>query len=272
MTARWLPLATFLIAATAQAAPPPELTVRRTEVVELRIRPLTASDADRDKTLNLRIDSPDGARGSLRFEWPEPGRTCVAAVEARDAVGSLAEDHSVTIGVVLELDDGTRVASDRTLRIRGDSTALFEIYREGESSLTLSVEARIDTRTTYLARPEVTRPVGIRLAVERLDGDRAIPLETNALQTFLGLPVAYAFDLGGTEDDDAIRIRFTPQSIAGGVVTLDVAFEGRLGTPAGPEWTGRTQRIVTTSGTTTAVPVQAGDPPVGYRFLVTPQF
>lgn len=267
------PLAlTVFSALPLAAAPPPTLQVEQREVVLFSIRPMTAAAADSRKTLSLRLDSTEAARGALTFDWPSPGSECRLEMAVHEQTGVLADARKVRLDAVLTLPDRTRVEASRELTVRGETTALFEIYRLGDRSLTLAIQAELDSETTFTTRPTATRPVQLQLEIDRLEGTDFTPLERNTLNTFLGRPVSYSFDLGGSDETDALKIVLLPLTLIGEILTMEVTLSGRIATDDGTEWTSRSQRVLSSVGIQTLIPVSAGTPPVGYRFRVTPRF
>ena len=111
------------------------------------------------------------------------------------------------------------------------------------------------------------------LAIERVDGERIVPLETNELHTFVGQSVEYSFRHGQGEGLEAVRLPVLPVSIAGDLVTIDAEISGALPAAGGTTLREppRADHRVPERDLPRARP-RPGLPPAGYQFQVTPEF
>jgi len=125
-----------------------------------------------------------------------------------------------------------------------------------------------------MVRPpaSVGAPVKFLIAVERVDGERIVLLETNELNTFVGQSVEYSFRLGQDEGLEAVRLALLPTATSGELVTIDAEISGALPGPGGTVLLSHRERIVASKRATSRVSATTGTPPAGYRFQVTPDF
>jgi len=263
---------TILLCGSSFAAPPP--MVEQRESVVLHVHPLSAgtpAGAPRGP-YPLPVNRETG--GSLAFDllWPDAGTRCSLKLDAVAGTPTEQATHPIQLRAELILGDGTKVQSARSLLINDGSTTLFEVYRQSGQSLTLVLEAEITREMVVGTRPRVGRRVGLKLEVQRVRAGNAISLETNELNTFVGLPVAYSFSLGETSQADALRIELKPVRISGDIVEIDVELSGTLPADEAIEMVGRRESVIASRGAPTIVAVESGDPPTGYRFVVTAQF
>jgi hypothetical protein len=104
-------------------------------------------------------------------------------------------------------------------------------------------------------------------------GDRVDSLETNRLSTFVGEPVSYSFRLGSPGQAESAQLTLTPQQILGDVVRVEVDVTATLpGAQEEPLLVSRTEQWVTSRGASSTISLATGEPPSGYRFVVTPRF
>jgi hypothetical protein len=118
----------------------------------------------------------------------------------------------------------------------------------------------------------VGAPVLFQIAIERRDGGRAVPLESNRLVTFLGEGVEYSFSHGEGGGRESLRLVLTPVRLDGDVAEVEVDVTGSLPGAGGPLLLSRRERILTSRRATSSLEVTAGDPPAGYRFRITTDF
>ena len=167
---------------------------------------------------------------------------------------------------------GTTVAASREVRLADEGSALFEVFGDGERRLLLTLQGERVERAVVRPPVVVGAPVRFSIAIERVDGDRAVLLETNELHTFVGQAVEYSFRLGQDAGLEAVRLSVLPVSISGDVVTIDAEISGALPGVDGTVLSSRNERIVASRGATSPISATAGTPPAGYRFQVTPDF
>lgn len=202
---------------------------------------------------------PDGARLSVRFD---ARLTSVSP----DGEAVLACEASVT------RTGGPLVRSSREIRLAEEGSGLFEVFGEGGRRLLLTLRGEQVTRAVVRPPSSIGAPVRFLVAIERVDGERIVPLETNELNTFVGQSVEYSFRLGQDEGLEAVRLSLLPTAMSGDLVTLEAEISGVLPGPGGPVLISRRERIVASKRATSRVSATTGAPPAGYRFLVTPEF
>jgi hypothetical protein len=263
--------------APAGSAGEPALATRlaEREIVVLEVRPLNATlqSDDPELRLELVIDPLRGGELKLPLGWPDPADRCelVLRAESRPAPAG-GEGHRVTLEAGLVLPAGERVQRERLFDVVEGTSTLFEVYRRGDRALTLAIQARIESQTVLPGPPRIGARVTFDLEIERVLAGRVVPLETNRLSTFLGEPVSYSFHLGPAGVADTARLTLRPLTLAGEVVEIEVTINGSLTAASGPEFVARTEQWFASRNATTTAAFESGDPPTGYRFLVTPRF
>jgi hypothetical protein len=167
---------------------------------------------------------------------------------------------------------GTPVLASREVRFGEEGSALFEIFGEGERRLLLTLKGEQVGRAVVRPLASVGAPVKFNVAVERVDGERIVLLETNELNTFVGQSVEYSFRQGQDEGLEAVRLSLLPTSVAGDIVTIEADISGALPGIDGTVLLSRRERIVASRRATSRLTATTGTPPAGYRFQVTPDF
>ena len=251
-------------------APPPIVPVERVHV-ELAVRVPAVAPA---RSVALDVGAGGTARAELTVPWPTGDEVTRVDLTARaderpDRDGRLGVELVATI-------ERPGVATSRAVRrlvFGGRETALFEVARdEAAGPLTLVVEGERRSETVLRTRPPAGRPVRLLLEVQRVAAGRARSLETNALHSLVGEPVSYAFRYGEERGEVALEVRLTPLAIVGEGIELRLALSGTL--PAGETThvVARTEEWLSGRDAASSFTVAAGEPPAGYRFVVTPQF
>lgn len=267
----WIWLAATVLIGTALAAP--RIQVQEQEVPVLEIRPVGLATPVPGQPGSWRIEVDEKGGGGARFGvvWPAPGSEVTIDLRAEQAYASPGRGRKISLEAIVEFPDGRRVRAERPLSFDRPTTVLFEVYRDADRSLTLAVAADVQQRTVYTTRPVPGRPLKLHLEIVRVDAGKTISLETNDLNTLVGESVSYSFDLGGP-DAESVRLTLTPRRIVGEIVEIDAEISGKL--PGADELRvmGRKEQWVTSRGTTSTLPFEFGEPPTGYRFLVTPEF
>jgi hypothetical protein len=151
-------------------------------------------------------------------------------------------------------------------------TVLFEVHRARETGLTLAVECETYREITAATRPEIGAPVSFDLEVHWVEGDRAVLLETNRLDSFVGDPVSYAFSLDEGGSARSMEVRIVPMRLVGGVLQLEMEVTGTVSSDAAPRLVARKDRWLSSSGAQSSLEVVEGEPKTGYRFSVTPHY
>jgi len=243
------------------------------EKVILEIRPLTATPV-KGGAEPRRLDlDPDGrATLELALLWPDAESRCDIRLEARDRSGGPGAPHLVELVTETRLADGTTTRRERRISVSESSTVLFEVARVGDQVLTLGIETEIVTEPFLRGRPVAGAPVQLQLEIQRVEEGRSITLETNRLNTLVGEPVAYSFRLGNSDDAPAVRVQMKPLDLSGQVLKLEVEISGTLPVGETTEVAGRREEWLASRGTTSSFAFVSGEPPTGYRFLITPFF
>jgi hypothetical protein len=202
---------------------------------------------------------PDGARLSVRFE------ARLTSVSPDGEAVLLCESTVTRAG-------RTPVRSSREIRLADEGSGLFEIFGDNSRRLLLTLRGEQVARAVVRPPAAVGAPVRFLVAIERVDGERIVPLETNELNTFVGQSVEYSFRQGQDEGLEVVRLVLLPSSISGDIVTIEADLSGALPGSGGTVLVSRRERIVASKGATSRVSATTGTPPAGYRFQVTPDF
>ncbi len=208
----------------------------------------------------------------LAVPWGRSGDSVAVRLKARltsvvpdgDAV-LLLESSSV-------LASSPPVVASREIRLAEEGSGLFEVFGDDARRLLLTLRGERVQRAVVRPYASVGSPVTFNITIERIDGDRVIPLETDALHTFVGQSVEYSFRQGQHEGLEAVRLALLPASVSGDLITIDAAISGALPGSEGTALVSHNERIVASRGATSRVSATAGTPPSGYRFQVTPEF
>ena len=251
----------------------PALLETRTKIT-IEIRPLTAElVSDREALFaTLVLDSPEPAETTLRVAWPDPGSVSALDIRAIEAPPSPGAAHTVNLDARLVLPDRTTVHTARSVSIDERGTALFEVYRLGERSLTLALQLEATRETVVAAARAPGSQVRFRVEIVRVVEGRQVSLENNYLNTLVGEPVSYSFRLAETRDADAVSVTLKPTRLHADIAEIDVDVAGRL--PLGSELVviGRTEHWLASRDATSTLAFESGEPPSGYRFLITARF
>jgi len=265
-------------AALAATAPPPgagrAVHLSYKTVFDLKVLPVNASPTEGTppQRLRIRVEPEGGGETEFSLVWPGPDAETVLKLRARQAAPASGADHALELEAELALPGGTTVRADRRIAFDERTTALFEVYRHEDRPLTLVIEAEAVREAVVSRHPAAGTPIRFLLEIQRIEQGRTIPLETNELRTLEGQAVSYSFRLGSSPDAEAARVSLRPLRINGSIVEIEVETDGRLPDGDGLMVLGRRERWVASRGATSTLEFQSGDPPTGYRFLVTPDF
>jgi hypothetical protein len=267
---RWPLLLAGLVLGTGAAAASSFDFIQETRVL-LEIVPLGAAAGESGPH---RLEVVPGRGGAVRFEigWPEPDSRVEVDLRAVETVPPGELEWAVRLQAEVRLPDGRRVRSERTIAFDRRTTVLFELYREEGVPLTLAVTGETITATVVNQRPVVGAPVRLKLEIQRVTEGRAVTVETNRLDTFVGEPVSYAFRLRDDTGSNAVRLQLKPLRVQGEVTEIEIELSAAVPGEENPELSSRKERWVTSRGATSTMSLEHGDPPTGYRFLVTPDF
>ncbi len=219
---------------------------------------------------SLEMRPGDAAEAKIDLPWPARDRGSRLRLRSTGSLGERGEEHSAVVESWLALADGREIHARRALKLGEGATRFLEIYGDADRRLVLAVQAERITRPVVRAGPVLGRPVRIRLEIERAEGARSVPLETNVLDTFVGQGVTYSFRRGEDQDLEILRLLLTPLRLEGEVAEVEVRVVGTLRGTSGE--VDRRERLVTSRGNTSSFTVATGAPPSGYRFLITPDF
>lgn len=261
-----------LLASSALLASPVGIEKRTKITIELL--PLTAdfvSERDALRT-NLVLDSEYPAETELGLAWPATDDRSTLAVSASRVPPRAGGAHAVDFAARLTLPDGSTVHAARSISFDDETTALFEVYRYGDRSLTLAVKATATTEMVLSVKPRAGSQVRFRLEIVKVTDGREVSLEDNYLNTLIGEPVAYAFRLADTREADAVTIELKPQRLHANIAEIDVEITGTMTLEEEMIVIGRTEHWLASRGATSTLAFEAGDPPSGYRFRITARF
>ncbi len=263
-------LAAVLVVASAAAAP----SVLEAPVLRIEVTPLLveAGTTRAFEPFTIEATREEAASGKTSVPWSPGGSSAKMNLEVTVGSESGGEERVLRLDAAVAVGSSPPVRSRRDLTLTEGSTGLFDVLQEDGRHLVLSIRAEEVLRPVSSMRRKVGSPVLFLLAIERRDGERSVPLETNRLVTFLGEGVEYAFARGEADRRESLRLVLKPVRIEGDVAEVEVDVTGSLPGANGPILLSRRERIFTSRRATSSIVVTAGDPPAGYRFLVTPDF
>ncbi|MDH3628094.1 MAG: hypothetical protein OEV00_01625 [Acidobacteriota bacterium] len=253
-----------------------QVELGRSTVVSLEISPLTGEARVDTLPLRIELDPVKGGHQEFVLVWPDNPAT------AREVTVTLTADAPKfdqrpggtfrLTTTVTGLDDGP-VETRQEFWVQDGGTSLLEVLRVADDPLTLAI--RMSTREVpFVANrgTEVGVPLTLNLEIHRIEGESSTRLETNRMQTFVGQPVSYSFDLGGQPDSPALRLTFRPTRVIGEIVEIVVDANGKLPVDGQLRLIGTRETWVASRGVASSLTIAEGTPPAGYRFMVTPQF
>lgn len=251
----------------------PDIRVVEEDRVALTVRPMNARTTAEGGPAVREIDLADrGVELRYEFEWPDPGDVTGVLLRASPRPPRRGVEHVVLLEAEVSMSDGRKTRTSRELAFDEALTSLFDVHRENGRSLILAVEAEHHRETTLAVRDEVGEPIQFQLEIQRLEGEESVSLETNRLNTFVGEPVSYSFRLGETGRGESLTVNLTPERLYGDLARIKVEVSGTLPDRKTISVISRREDWLTTRGSTSSLSVASGDPPTGFRFLVTPWF
>jgi len=267
-----LALIAGILAGPAFAAP--SVAIEKRMKIEIELRPLTASLVSEGEARRTRLVllSGEAKETKFRLAWPGPDDVSTLTMRGATAVTLAGYAHTVDLDSRLELPDATVVHASRTVSFDDDETVLFEVYRHGEKPLTLAIELVATLETIVSSRPSPGEQVRFRIEIVRVLEGRQISLENNYLNTLVGEPVSYAFRLDNRPGADAVSITLKPKKLHTDVAEIDIEISGRLPMEDQIVVIGRHERWMATRDATSTLAFETGEPPTGYRFLITARF
>ena len=261
-------LATIVFSASAQE--PPIVREPAWEVAVEWVRTdRGVTDTVAQGILTVTPSREDSTAGSV--PWPGRGDLPVSARARLDRVGRESDPDRVAFSFEVGLGSPP-VRTQRTYPMQDGGSQVVEVAREGEVALLVLLRAERSWRPRVRPAPSGVAPFVVNLALSRIEGERVVPLETNVLRTFIGEPVEYSFRFGVGDDEQILRVVFTPLGVTDDVADLRVQVTGKLPSTGAPVVLSRDQRLLASRGATSSLDVVAGNPPAGYRFSVTPDF
>jgi hypothetical protein len=255
----------------AQATPPVGVETHFILGVEaLTIRNGKANAAGRTQQTEIGPDRP----GTVDFDIPWQAKGSSVAVHLDVRLTSVTPDGEAVLACesTATLSGSKPVTASREIRLADEGSGLFEVYGDGDRRILLTLQGEKVERAVVRPPATVGAPVRFMIGIERVDGERIVPLETNELHTFVGQSVEYSFRQGQDAGLEAVRLTVLPVSISGEVVTIDAEISGALPGSGGTTLVSHRERIVASRGATSRLQATAGTPPAGYRFQVTPEF
>jgi hypothetical protein len=252
----------------------PSVSIEKRTRIEIELRPLTASLVSEGEARRARLVlvSGEAEETKLRLAWPGPDDVSTLTMRAATAATLAGYEHTVDLDARLGLPDATVVHASRTVSFDDGETVLFEVYRHGEKSLTLAIELAATLETIVSSRPSPGEQVRFRIEIVRVLDGRQIPLENNYLNTLVGESVSYAFRLDNRPGADAVSITLKPKKLHADIAEIDIEISGKLPMEDEIIVIGRNERWMATRDATSTLAFETGEPPTGYRFLITARF
>lgn len=241
--------------------------------VQIKVWPM-AIDIDDERSL-LELEVIDNSTDEIDVEIPWPSAEAPSRLVLR--AGRREAPAGVSCRIRLESEvttaDGQTMMSQRVLDFDDSAKALFEAARIGDQPMTLAIQAEADTRMIPATRSTVGPPVQFLLEIQHVSGGNAVTLETNRLNTFVGEPVIYSFKLGETGHAESVQIQLLPVQVLGALARIEIDVTATLpGEGNEPILFSRNEEWATTRGAVSSLTIETGEPPSGFRFLVTPTF
>ena len=256
------------------AAPASSVNIEKRTKITIEIRPLTAELVSDHEALfaTLVLDSEDPAETELGLAWPETDNRSQLALSASRVTPRGGNAYSVDFDGRLTLPDGGTVHAARSVSFDDETTALFEVYRYGDRSLTLAITVTATTEMVVSPKRTPGSQVRFRLEIVRVIDGREASLEDNYLNTLIGEPITYAFRLTDTPAAESVMIELKPLRLHANIAEIDVEITGKMTLEDEVIFIGRTEHWLASRGATSTLAFEAGDPPSGYRFRITARF
>lgn len=243
--------------------------LERSYTAVFEVRSITA-DAPDSPPRTIEIDPRDGGLIEFDVDWGTAGKPVHVRLEGYPISEATDPVHRIRFESRVIDTGGRSHRAQRAVEFEGETTMLFEVYREGDRPLTLVLRGSSEMQTRLPTHSIPGEQVRFRLEIQRVEEGRVIPLETNWLNTFVGEAVSYSFRLGDQADSAEISLR--PIRLTGDVAEVEVQLSGAFPREEGTDLTSRRENWVTTRGTSTTLALEEGEPPTGYRFSISPHF
>jgi hypothetical protein len=262
----WLLVAACTAGASLSWALPPVVVERR---VALTVETLVVDPSETKRAgepVTLEIGPDDAQKAGISVPWGAKGARVSITLTATLGAAVGDDPPSVRCAAKVDVPGGQPRFAERV--VEGEGTALFEVLDQGDRRIVLTLSTEPVDRPVVHRYAKVGAPVRFLVSVERVDGDKAVSLETNHLNTFVGQSVGYAFHLG----QEDVHLDLLPVSLSGDILTIQASISGALPGSGVTSLVSRQERIVASRMTTSTIAATAGTPPSGYRFQVTPDF
>ena len=261
-----------LLASSAAVASP--VSIEKRTKITIEIHPMTAELVSEQDALHttLVLDSEEPAETQLGLAWPGTDDRSTLVLSASRVTPRGVSAFAVDFDGHLTLPDGSTVHAARSISFDDETTALFEVYRYGDRSLTLAVKATATSELVVAPKRAPGSQVRFRLEIVRVIDGRQVSLEDNYLNTLVGEPVAYSFRLSDTPGAESVKIVLEPLRLHANIAEIDVEIMGKMTLEEEVVVIGRTEHWLASRGATSTLAFEAGDPPSGYRFRITARF
>ncbi len=249
-------------------------TVVQEQALRIEVTPLIVERGGTRSLDALAVEATRDRAGVLdaSLPWSTSGPALGLHLEIGVGEGDGDREHELRLSASVRLGASPPRRSSRDLTLSEGSTGLFDVVQEGDRSLVLSIRVEPVLRPVVPGPRKVGAPVLFALAIERREGERSVPLETNRLVTFLREGVEYSFSRGEGDARESLRLLLTPLRLEGDIAEIEVDVSGSLPAAAGPLVLSRRERMLVSRKATSTLEVTAGEPPAGYRFRITPDF
>ncbi len=204
--------------------------------------------------------------------WRTDGASVSVHVEARLRSFAPSGEAILFCTSSATLSGSKPVAASREIRLADEGSGLFEVFGDAERRIVLTLHGEKAERVVVRPLAALGAPVRFLIAVERVDGERIVLLETDELNTFVGQSVEYSFRQGQDAGLEAVRLTLLPVAVSGDLLTIDADISGALPGADGTTLASHNERIVASRRATSRLTATTGTPPAGYRFQVTPEF
>jgi len=274
----WLPLFLLLLITLPAGSPAQaDSGIRKIPQIDLKVRSVGGAPQMEPLTLSVAVDN----KKQIRFGWDAgAGKPLRVTLDAESMTTADEGTMSLKLRASLELPDGRLIQSSRQDRVQQRATILFELYRLEGKPVTLAVEATVGETWRAAGAPTVGQPVRFEVEILFVDGDSEVSVERNQLNTFEGQSVRY--ELAGRDDpsESSLTLRLTPIRIIGDLVEVRVQLSGKLPSRDADDGAhndelnvvASDENVIVNRGSSTPVDITVGEPPIGYRFRISPQY
>ncbi len=260
--------------ALLQPAPAAPYPVEMEARLRLELQPMAVTGDETRVFESRTVEILPDEGGSIRLElnWPEPERSSIIDLHFSGTPAAGGPVHQVRVQSSVTIGGDEPVVVDRWAALDENSLRFVEIFARDDRHLTLALKIEEVLRPVILQPSGKDLPVEFRLAISRVMEQGVTLLETNTLRTFIGRQVSYSFRRGEGDDFEEVRLDLTPLQIQGNLLRLRIDLQGEMRTGASPLFLNRSETVLTGRSTINEFEVVSGEPPLGYRFTVTPLF